>query len=257
MKVVIVMTYYDRQYQLQKTLKSFSQTAHDDFEVIIVDDCSPDKPNIGINDFPIEVYRTKDKRWISGAPPYNLGIFHALQKNPDVIIIQNAETYHVGDVISYATTVTNDTYISFGCYNLSKEWTFREHDLSWIVANYNNYAVDNDQNAWLNHKTIRPMGYQWCSAITVDNIRKLNGFDERFSKGYCFEDDELLARIKMLKLNIEITDSPFVVHQWHDRNYVPANWQHLYDMNKLRFEWIRNTCNYRASHSFTPNFYEL
>ena len=254
MKVVIVLTYYDRQYQLQRTLRSFCKTDHDDFEVIIIDDCSPDSPDIGIHNFPIEVYRTKNKNWIDGSPAYNLGFLHALEKNPDVIIIQNAESYHYGDVISYATTVTDETYISFGCYNLSREWTFREHDLSWIVANYNNHAVDNEQNAWLNHKTIRPVGYHWCSAIAAKNIRILNGFDERFSDGYCFEDDELLARIRKLGLKIEITDTPFVVHQWHDRNYVPDNWQELFDINRLLCEQVQQSDQVIAIHKYTKNF---
>jgi len=254
MKVVIVLTYYDRQYQLQRTLRSFCKTDHDDFEVIIIDDCSPDSPDIGIHNFPIEVYRTKNKNWIDGSPAYNLGFLHALEKNPNVIIIQNAESYHYGDVISYATTVTDETYISFGCYNLSREWTFREHDLSWIVANYNNHAVDNEQNAWLNHKTIRPVGYHWCSAIAAKNIRILNGFDERFSDGYCFEDDELLARIRKLGLKIEITDTPFVVHQWHDRNYVPDNWQELFDINRLLCEQVQQSDQVIAIHKYTKNF---
>jgi glycosyltransferase involved in cell wall biosynthesis len=254
MKIVIVLTYYDRQFQLQRTLRSFCKTAHDDFEVIIIDDSSPDSPDIGIHNFPIEVYRTKNKNWIDGSPAYNLGFIHALEKNPDVIIIQNAESYHYGDVISYATTVTNETYISFGCYNLSREWTFKEHDLSWIVANFSNPAVNNEQNAWLNHKTIRPMGYHWCSAITAENLRKLNGFDERFTDGYCFEDDELLARIRILGLKIEVTDSPFVVHQWHNRSYVPVNWQELYNLNQRRYEMIQQSGNPVAKHIYTPDF---
>ncbi|HUX56863.1 MAG TPA: glycosyltransferase [Bacteroidales bacterium] len=251
MKIVIVLTYYNRPFQLQQTLKSFTKTAHNDFEVIIVDDCSPDKPHIGISDFPVEVIRTKNKKWLDGSPAYNLGFIRAFEKNPDVIIIQNAETYHEGDIINYATTVTDDTYISFACYNLSREWTFRKHDLSWIIYHYNNHAVDNEQNAWLNHKIIRYKPYNWCSAITSKNLRILNGFDERFSDGYCCEDDELLARIQKLGLKIEVPEKPFVVHQWHDRNYVPENWDQLYKINRELCESIYQSDQIRAIHKFT------
>jgi glycosyltransferase involved in cell wall biosynthesis len=254
MKVVIVMTYFDRPFQLKRTLNSFLKTKHTDFEVIIVDDCSEIPPEIANYDLSIELYKTKDKRWIDGSPAYNLGISYALEKNPDVIILQNAECYHVGDVISYATKITDPNYISFGCYNLSKSWTFKEYDLSWIIANNNFHAVNNEDNAWLNHKTIRQMGYHWCSAISADNMRKLNGFDERFCNGYCFEDDEFLARVKMLGLNVEITDSPFVVHQWHDRNYVPKNWHELFEINRKLLDQVVRDKNPQAIRKFTENF---
>lgn len=268
MKICIVITYFDRQFQLEKTLKSFAKTEHKDFEVIIVDDCSLVPPIMGVHDFPIEVYRTKDKKWLDGSPTYNLGILKAFQKNPDVIIIQNAETYHVGDVISYASTVTDKNYISFACYNLSKEDTFRIHyqnfalgnifreipNINDIINKNNNHAVNNDDNAWLNHKVIRPMGYHWCSAITANNMRKLNGFNENFSDGYCFEDDEFLARVRMLGLEVEITDSPFVVHQWHNRNYVPKNWNQLFQINKKLFEQVQRSNNPVAIHKFTKDF---
>lgn len=255
MKVVIVMTYFDREFQLRRTLDSFLKTEHDDFEIIIVDDCSPKEPNISTYDLPIELYKTKNKRWLDGSPAYNLGILHALEKKPDVIILQNAETYHVGDIIKLSTTVNNSNYISFACYNLNKEWTFKNYDLNWIIANNNFHAVNNEDNAWLNHKVIRRMGYHWCSAITADNMLRLNGFDERFSDGYCFEDDEFLARVKMLGLKVEITDTPFVVHQWHDRNYVPGNWHQLFEVNRRLLDKVVAENNPCAIHTFTKDFH--
>ena len=254
MKIIIVMTYFQRQHQLAVTLKSIARTAFKDIEVVIVDDCSDTPPETGLYDFPIHVLTTKNKRWIDGTPAYNTGIQEALRLGADIILLQNAETYHYGDVISYASRVTDETYISFGCYNLSKEWTFRSHDLSWIIAHFGGHAVNNDDCAWLNHKTIRRMGYHWGSAITAKNMLLLNGFDERMCDGYCFEDDEFLARVVMLNLRVEITDFPFVVHQWHNRNYVPKDWNKLYQLNRSIFDTIRREGNPYAVHKFTPDF---
>lgn len=253
MRIIIVMTYLDRQYQLTKTLDSIKRTVHKDFEIIIVDDQSLKHPSIGSYPFPIDVYRTRNKRWIDGSPAYNQGIFEALKRNPDIIILQNAECYHVGDVLSYAERVTDSSYISFACFNLSRAFTFREHDISWLIANYNVPAGDNENNAWLNHKIIRPMGYHWCSAITAKNMRILNGFDERFSDGYWYEDDELLERIKHLGLKIEITNRPFVVHQWHERGYIPQNKNKLIEVNKKLFDIVRESDQVRAIHKFTKD----
>jgi len=254
MRVIIVMTYYEREFQLKQTLNSFRNTEHKDFEVIIVDDCSKRSPVIRGYDFPITLYKTKNKRWIDGSPAYNFGIIKALKKNPDIIILQCAETYHVGDIIKYSTTVTDDNYISFACYNLSKEFTFKEHDLSWLLVNCGGAACDNEGNAWLNHSTIRRIGFNWCSVITAKNIKILNGFDERFCDGYCCEDVEFLARINMLNLNVQIVDYPFVVHQWHERNYRPENWRELWEVNKKLVEQVKTENSSVAIHRFTENF---
>jgi len=253
MRIAIVMTYFDRQYQLRKTLESFENSAVKDFEVIIVDDCSPDHPVIGNHNFAISVFRTQNKKWIDGSPAYNVGIREAIRNQADIIILQNAETYHVGDVISRALSVRDNTYISFACYNLSRQQTFAKHDIYQVINRSNSHALNNDDDAWLNHRLFRPMAYHWCSAITVRNMIRLNGFDERFADGYCFEDDELLARIRILGLRIEITDHPFVVHQWHERSYVPANWKELFDRNRNRFKTVQRSGNPYAIHRFTPN----
>jgi hypothetical protein len=68
---------------------------------------------------------------------------------------------------------------------------------------------------WYNHSIYRPAAYHFVSAITKKNMDKLNGFDERYSNGIGFDDDEFLYRIKLLGLDVQIHDEPFVIHQWH------------------------------------------
>jgi hypothetical protein len=71
-----------------------------------------------------------------------------------------------------------------------------------------------------------------------------------------FEDDYLVRQVKNLGLEIEITEYPFVVHQWHERlnhnimHNAPDLWMHNYHI--LDGELIpENT--YRAKHVLTPN----
>ena len=42
MKISVVMTYYKRIRELKNTLRSFRESAHNDFEVVIVDDATGD-----------------------------------------------------------------------------------------------------------------------------------------------------------------------------------------------------------------------
>lgn len=255
--ITVVMTYYNRQYQLDRTLDSFEASVNKEFNVIIVDDCSPEPPVIRDHSFFIKVIRTENKRWIDGSPAYNFGFIEAIKTGSEIILIQNAETYHAGDVLSRSVTVGIDSYISFACFNLSRQETFREHKIQDIINQHNFPAVNNEDNAWLNHKWIRPMGYHWASAIRTENLIRINGFDERLANGYCFEDDELLARVRHSGLKVEITDHPFVVHQYHERAYVPANWKDLFFINGKRFEMIRDSGNPVAIHRFTPDLHEI
>jgi glycosyltransferase involved in cell wall biosynthesis len=252
-KIVIVMTYFDRPVQLKKTLKSIAESEYKNFEVVIVDDCSSKPPEIGLTPFPVTVLTTCLKGWTNPEPAYNKGLLFALTMNPEVIILQNAECYHWGDVISRASEVTDESYISFGCYSLNEETTFRPHNICQEIELNNIGASRDGQNAWYNHPLLRPMGYDFCSAITAKNMKILNGYDERFSFGCGFGDDYLLERIKMLKLKIEITDNPIVVHQWHYNTYVPANKSQLVENNRrLLGELLRNP-KPRAEHLFTQN----
>ena len=87
-------------------------------------------------------------------------------------------------------------------------------------------------------------------------------FDERFSDGVGFADNDLVRRMVQMKLKILITDEdkPFVVHQHHSRS-----WQlDLYKSggavgNNALFYHMRTieAANYRAQHILTENFDEI
>lgn len=246
------MTYFERPYQLDKTLESLTLTKYNNFEVVIVDDDSIHPPNIGSYRFPVTLLHTKNKIWTNPEPAYNLGIGYAMNKNPDIIILQNAECYHVGDVISYAAQVDDNSYIVFGCFSINKQITFSQHNILKVIAANNKGASRDGENAWYNHPRHRPVGYDFCSAITAKNMKLLNGYDERFSFGCGAGDRYLLHRIKLLGLKIEMTETPFVVHQWHYTGIkVPENKAELIAVNKKLFDYLIKNNDYRAEHSFT------
>jgi glycosyltransferase involved in cell wall biosynthesis len=249
--IAIVMTYYDRQYQLMKTLDSFLRYNSNDFRVVIVDDGSPEDIKIKKYPFDVTILKIKDKKWTNPEPVYNTGLKYALIKKPDIIILQNAECYHASDILGYAKTVTEKNYISFGCYSIDYENTFSDHDIGKIIAANNSGIVANCTNGWYNHPIHRPKGFEFCSAITAANIRKLNGYDERLSLGLWYGDDYLLSRIKMLGLAVEITSEPFVVHQWHQNTQALPNAAELIEKNRLLFLELLSRNEYRAHHLFT------
>lgn len=247
--IAIVMAYYNRQDLLDRTLESFLQYDENEFEVIIVDDASPIPVQIKEYPFLVTVITIakQDKDWIMADPSYNIGIGHALKKNADIIILQNPECYHSGNILEYANTVTDETYITFGCYSRAK-------GESLTAPTKDKICDGNGLSGWYNHPIHRPVAFHFCSAITANNMRKINGFDERFSDGYWYDDDYLLHQIRTLGLKVEITSEPFVSHQYHESSAPSRNMTNLIAKNEALLNRLKAKNEYRALHLRTPDF---
>lgn len=257
MKITIVMPYYDRQYQLEKTLSTISKSAHSDFSLVIVDDGSPSPIKLPDVPFPVEIIRITSKSWTNCSPVWNYGFNKALEGSPDAIFLQSAECYHVGDVLSHVDqNLKEDNYLAYGCFQVDKSTTFSDHDIIKLSTDCRSKVTGNPggngQNAWWNHSTINPMPQYWGCAITANNIIKINGIDERFANGYAIEDGYFVWQIAKAGLRIDIIDYPFVVHQWHDRIY-PPNVPSLVRKNKSLYESLIKKSGYRSIHTITPD----
>jgi glycosyltransferase involved in cell wall biosynthesis len=230
-KIGIVMTYYNRQYQLNKTLETINQQNYDNLSVVIVDDKSDVELVLPKCNFDVKIIRIGDeKQWTNPEPAYNRGFLYLLENtDSEIIINQNAETYHVGNVLEYASINTNlNNYITFGCYNV---------------------VPSGKQNGWYNHPIHRPVAYEFCSAIHKENLIKLNGYDERFSLGSGYGDDFLLHRIRLMRLNVEITTNPIVVHQWHE-SVLHGD----FNKNQRLLQILRQEGKIKAVHLFNKDF---
>lgn len=159
-KVSIVMAYYNRLDQIQITLDSINKSSmKNDVEVIIVDDASDDghllklliyKYNFGVK---LIAINKEDKKWLNPCIPYNIGFQHA---TGDIIIVQNPEICHIGDVIKYVCeNINNEKYMVFSVYAspshkhnsdiktlICGDQNVEENFINTI--NYNNYIFDYD-----------------------------------------------------------------------------------------------------------------
>lgn len=244
MKVIIVITYFERFFQLCKTLDSIR--SYSDCDIIVMDDHS----EVPLSLENVEVIRTKNKKWVCAVIPANRGLQRAIDKGADVIIMQGAECFHVGKVVEYAKKLTDRDYFSFACYSIDQKNTFR----GWNRVTKHRAVTGNGQNGWYNHISLRPNAYHWCAAATTENWVKLNGFDERYSKGIAMGDEDLIQRVKLLGLDIKIPAYPYVVHQWHyNKSYVdphePKN-QKKYKRNQAL---VKKVSSFRAVHTKTAD----
>jgi len=255
-KIGVVMTYFDRWQQLGKTLATIARSQQADYHVIIVDDASAKLPYLPSMEagaiYGAEVIRIDlpQKTWTEAVVPFNMGIARALRWGADIIVLQNAECYHVGDVLMYANDhVTDGCYVSFACWNESRGCA----DVYAEIARDDPFRTDGGTTGWYNHPKWNPRAFHFCNAFSAEAMRKLNGFDERFKDGIGCDDNDLVRRLQALGQGIVFTDEtkPFVVHQWHDRGHQSKAG---YLRNEALYGQIMQELGYRAQHIATEDF---
>lgn len=256
----MVIAYYDRQYQLNKTLESIASSKHDNFEVVIVDDNSPEDIVIPETKLTVHIIKPKERKWTNVAPIYNMGFLKAIELGAQKIFIQSAECYHVGDVLADVEQRVKGQYVAYGCFQIDKETTFKDHDIIELSKRCA-YKVDGDNkgqgvNAWWNHSEYSPLPQYWGAAISTENLIKVNGIDERFAFGYAYEDGWFLYQLENAGIKTEIVNYPFVVHQWHSRKW--ANTQArkdpgLLERNLNLYLTLRETKEFKSKHFITPD----
>jgi len=224
LKISIVMAYHNRLSQLLHTLDSISKTEYKNYEIIIVNDASPDKEQLeNINmDIKLLNISTQEKgNRINPTTVFNKGLKAA---TGDIVIIQNPESYHVGDILSYLIkNLKRDDYIVFSAYNIKNPQCndiFYKMDKN--LAKLNNFPANAGPLTWYQHPIYRNLKYHFCSAIYKDKLDLVHGFDEIYSTGYCFDDDDFVLQIEqILKLNLislAPDNNPFVVNLYHSKS---------------------------------------
>lgn len=255
--ISIVMAYYNRKPQTLETLKGFERSYADkhNFEVVIVDDNSNAENRLEGTikqfSFPIKLIVVSAEEKGDRVNPciaYNRGFAEA---TGNIIIIQNPECYHVGDVVSHAlNNLGEQDYFSYSCFSANSPEISTEMvqcanardlatDAEFLDKNFKLYGLN-----WYNHPTApdRSTAYHFCSCIHRSKLALIGGFDKRFGSGYCYDDDELLLSVKHnLRLNVTIVppEPCMVVHQYHTRN-AAVNCDSTPDSDPIKRKWLRN-----------------
>jgi hypothetical protein len=223
-------------YIIQKNISDFEFTMFKD-EFLIVDDINELYPTLDIKLLEI---KEKDKWWVNPCVPFNMGF---KKSSGDVIIIQNPECLHMGEIIkTVEEQIQENRYLVFGCYSLIQEDTDKVNTIVFddnYIENIKNIiriegrtAINSITGGWYQNSKYRNNLLHFCTAITKKNLDELGGFDERFAYGVGKDDREFVVRINRKRMEIKVIDKPFVIHQRHKPfNY--ANKKMTKDNNEI------------------------
>lgn len=245
--VSIVMTTHQRIPQTLFTLDSIQKSEHKNVQVVIVDDslsCYMEDSHFQKYPFRIDYVKIKtDKRnWSNPCINYNIG-FKFIKGT--MLIIQNAEVCHVGDVVSYVKNrCVENSYLVFDVIN-SKSFQINNKLYKQMAGNdpvnvAKNLRYSKDYG-WYQHPVHRNGNFHFLTAIHMNDFTKLNfGFDIDFALGRWYDDDELVYRItNVLKLTIHNVnfdkEQVMGIHQFHETvmlNVSKKEYQDTINLNK-------------------------
>lgn len=244
--ISIVCAYYNRKQLFERTLQSIKiqlEKLNAVVEVIAVDDGSDEVERLEDlqSEYPfLKIIRLekKEKWYTNSCIPFNIGFQNAAGK---IIIIQNPECLHHGNILTETMKISDNQYISFACFSLGIESTnqidnYLNHTekLERLIGQNNVGYIGDGLDCWYNHSIKRPCAYHFCTVILKKDLDKLGGFDERFAFGVAYDDNEFLHRVKILGLSIKFVDNVFVLHQNHYNKPSALNNVSLMDEKMLR-----------------------
>lgn len=164
-----------------------------------------------------ELVDRRHKLWNNPAPLYNTA---ARMASGSIFALTNPENLHMGPVFLDAKNrVKKDNYLVYACASID----FTPRSVSECRAKWNlpefMTKIGGGADGWYVHSSLHRRPLHFMSVITSANYFSIQGFDEDYEDGYCYEDDDFAKRVERAGLRIEFIDDPFVVHQFHERNH--------------------------------------
>jgi len=259
MRIAVVMPYFKRFRQLYNTLMSIRMTRHPDYDVVVV--YETDDEILRLRDLSPNIHLLKIDRKENVATMQDIacneGFLFALQNfNPDAVMVQHCECAHRGDILKYvADNITDNDYLTFSCFSINEEnYKDPQLDIDAVIRQNNKSVITNFDNGWYNHPTYRAVYYEFCAAMTTGNLKRMNGYDERFANGYGYNDNYFFHRVKLMRLKPRIVTDCIVIHQWHAK---PENngrdVAKLIGVNRDLYSQLSKTNEIKAVHTFTAD----
>lgn len=234
-KYSFFMPYHKRAEQLQSTLKSFLflYGGRNDFEVIIaedwknVDDMKEHRELLEVVSlyekfFPINHIFAHILNGCNSASMYNEC---AKEAQGQYFILTNPEGMHRNNILAgLDEELEKDPDVYVICSSLSVRRSRLSLDEAQTI-----------KGVWYQHSVCRNIQCHFCSCISAKQYNEIGGFDEEYSKGFAFEDDDFRNKIWSANIRIVSRDDLVTLHLHHDKSK-PKYCQQLHAINKQYYE---------------------
>ena len=224
MKYSFLIPYCNRAIHFSLCSVAYTHHYHNrqDYEIIIIEDRKNfDDPQnhsdllniIQDSKLPIK-HIISEYNYFNPAYSFNLGAQHA---QGEYFIITNPEIFHRVNILNGLDIEfeKNPTaYIVCSCQNVHALTNSISHITEMIVA----------ESCWYQHSQHSNRLLHFCSAISRDNYKKIDGFSEEYNEGIAYEDDDFRHKILSEKtIEIVVQDDLCTFHLDHDRSYLHQN----------------------------------
>lgn len=200
--ISIVMTTSNRSTQTYFTLDTINKSLCKDIQVIIVDDSTEDEIDVSVLKkylFFINYIKIKknNKIWYNPLVNYNIG-FKFIKGY--IVIIQNAEVCHIGDILSFINNnVKDDNYYVFDVKSSKNIET--NNKIYCSELNINIYKNERLFSEWYQSKQ-KKTNYHFLSCMTRDTFNKVKNFSYDLALGHAYDDNDFLLKIISKNINI-------------------------------------------------------
>jgi len=269
MTISVVISHLNRPEFLKRSLMAYRHTQEslDDVEFVVVDDNSYNRADEVCKEMSkylnITYFYRKEKPDKGQSRSNNIGVSLS---SGDILVIANTECFPIAPIFEeIRSKITSDRYLSMLCYSISGP---KQHLINQLDCHSDSYIsnilsivgefvprqyVTEGSDGWYNHPIYRPCHFFFTAALPRELFLKMGGFDEAFSVGVGFEDDDIVRRIKVLGVPIDFGEG-IVLHQ----NHYSASWSmsegmHLLYNNQAVYQRKSSEGNWKSEKSL---FYE-
>jgi len=240
--ISIVMTASNRSKQTYYTLDTIQHSQYKNIQVIVVDDSTDDSLTLErLNEYPftidfIEIQRVH-KKWHNPCVNYNIGFKFV---KGEIVIIQNAEVCHVGDVIQWIKnqSIQDDKYYVFDVA-ASKNYEMNERIYTSNTRTTDVYNQSELFDIWYQSES-KNRSLHFLTALTRSSLSKIHGFSYDYTLGCSYDDDDFLLRIKSNGLQAICFHQTVAkcggIHLYHVRNSANTGWDNGREDNKSIYE---------------------
>lgn len=219
--ISVIIPVYNAQKTLEKCLTAIFSSSYQNFEVIVVDDCSRDNSLEIAGSFNCQLIRMTSNQGASTAR--NRG---AKAAQAEVLVFIDSDVVIQSDTLRLLTESINEYSAVFGIYS-------QKPGISRLLSLYQNFYA---HKSIMETREITSMFYSYCAAIKKELFEEVGGFDETWKRA-TFEDVEFGLRLIERGHQIYLNKKIEIVHyvSYNLKRFFKNYYYKSLDLSKFMF----------------------